>query len=114
MKKLPKLTQSGFDVKLSNYRKDEETFDENKMAKIKWFINVYLDKQKQINTDNSSYGLKHILEDHLGFYVSNGECIKAFIDCGFNVRPHGINAYFNVSKKDVKLVNAKRKTGMNI
>lgn len=120
MNKLPKLTMNGFDAEIcfakeyaQRGKKDEEINEED-LAPIESFINLYFEKQKKINLETSSYGLKHIIEDHLGFYVSNGQCIKAFINCGFKVKPVRINAYFNVSKKDVALVTAKRRTGMNV
>ena len=56
---------------------------------------------KTINRSDSSYSLKHIIEDLIGEYVSNGECIKAFIELGFNAAEQqgGLNA-LNIRAQD--------------
>lgn len=62
-------------------------------------------KIKTINTRNSSYGLKHIIENVLGkevdHYVSNGELILSALLAGFKMDNSRINPYFNMSKKDI-------------
>ena len=85
---------------------------ESKMGEIKSFILDNISKQKEINTVNSSYGIKQIIEKYLGFYVSNDECICAFTELGFNVLPDGINAYtyFNTCQNDIWGLNAKLNT----
>ena len=111
MRELPKLSHSGF---IGNNGNLEDIFDANKIEKIKCFIVENIGRRKTINRSASSYNLKHIIEDLIGEYVSNGECIKAFIELGFNVAEQqgGLNAYFNVSSADLAMIKHKRR--MNI
>ena len=109
-KKMPLITMNGFNSSLhsKNREKDEEINDAD-LHKIEEFIYKYFSQSEKMNLQCSSYGLKHIIERCLKTYVSNGQCIKAFINCGFKVKRFGLNAAFNVSKKDVKSVEAKCK-----
>ena len=55
-------------------------------------------RPKRIKKDDciGSYGLKHEIERRVGQYVSNGACIQAAIELGYNFwhRSGGINAHF--------------------
>lgn len=69
------------------------------------------EKSKRINSNHSSYGLKHTVERHLGAYTSNGELIAAMLLCGFKHRrnyfPSGKlmpNCSFNLSKNGYKFL----------
>lgn len=112
MRELPRLGLYGFINGKSTEK--EEVFDTAKIEKIKCFIVENIGRIKTINREISSYGIKHIIEDSVGEYVSNGECIKAFIELGFNVAEQqgGLNAYFNVSSADLAMIKHKRR--MNI
>ncbi len=92
------LYYSGFDVT------DERKLDAEKVKKITTFINSNFEKRKTINTDLSSYFLKHLVEDKIGEYVSNGELICAMIKCQFAYKrlPSSPNCYFNVKKTSLK------------
>jgi hypothetical protein len=53
----------------------------------------------------SSYYLKHVLEDHLRRYVSNGAFIVACIASDFVVEPYGdgsLNAGIGISRRDIQ------------
>jgi len=64
-----------------------------------WLIaNVAPIKTPQID----SYGMKHVVEDAVGDYVSNGELIAAALMAGYPMgHPHGPNVAFGMSKRDV-------------
>lgn len=68
---------------------------------------------KNINTNRSSYGYKHLVESWLNlfsqkywldheespnFYISNGAFIVAAIGEGYSTRRHDPNIYFNIGK----------------
>jgi len=106
MKELPELAHCGFwGKKSAEHEEKDMDFDTTKIEKIKCFIVENIRRTKGINRQITSYGLKHIIEDLIDDYdyVSNGECIKAFIELGFTVQPMrgGLNAYFNISMKDI-------------
>ena len=109
MRELPKLSHEGFINGKSTQK--EVFFDAAKIEKIKCFIVENIGRIKTINRSDSSYSLKHIIEGLIGEYVSNGECIKAFIELGFNVAEQqgGLNAYFNVSGADLAMIKHKRR-----
>jgi len=102
--KIPKnLSRSGFcnhDV--------PEWIDEERINNIVYVIRPIFKKIKSINYRVSSYGIKHDVERRMGHYVSNGELIASMIVLGFEYkRPTGsagINCYFNVSMKSLKLI----------
>lgn len=51
----------------------------------------------------SSYSLKHLVEDDLGRYVSNGEAIAAALVVGYPFRHvEGPNVLLGMSRRDVK------------
>jgi hypothetical protein len=56
---------------------------------------------KTINTKHTSYGLKHVAERALNFYISNDEFIEAMILEGFNAhyKCSKENSHFNISNK---------------
>ncbi len=56
-----------------------------------------------INNHHSSYGLKHMVEQDLGEYVSNGVFIAAAIHCGFpyKIVTDSPNVYFGISEKSL-------------
>lgn len=59
---------------------------------------------KTINRNNSSYGIKHLVEDSIGQYVANGELIIAMINCGYKYKQWSVsspNCWFNVSQKSI-------------
>jgi len=46
--------------------------------------------------------MKHVVEDAVGDYVSNGELIAAALMAGYPMgHPHGPNVAFGMSKRDV-------------
>lgn len=61
-----------------------------------------IDKSKKVGTKHSSYGLKHVLEEIIGDYVSNGAAICALIDCGYNITvgTSKRNVLFNMYERD--------------
>jgi hypothetical protein len=67
----------------------------------------FLDKNikhiKSINYNSTSYGYKHILEDNINHYVTNGLFIAAALACGYKMKyklDYGPNAFFAMSQKD--------------
>ena len=62
-----------------------------------------IDKLKNINYKHSSYGLKHIAENDIG-YITNGVFIAAAIHCGFEFKTEfgSPNVCFNMSEKSIK------------
>lgn len=62
---------------------------------IKWFA----EPTKGIRTRYSSYGLKHVVEEWSGHYVSNGAFIRAAELEGYRIKrasPESPNAFFNM------------------
>ena len=101
-----------YKVKLSdndNYRgyrfeyKDEEHFslsDEQREKLIKLCIGGFR-SARSFNQKHTSYGLKHIAEDILEFYVPNCEMKRAMIEAGFIADPYhlsSINWVFNIAE----------------
>lgn len=48
----------------------------------------------------SSYGLKHLLERYLGFYVSNLQAKTAFHILGYRRSRYDLNPFYNISKRE--------------
>jgi hypothetical protein len=53
---------------------------------------------------SSSYGLKHAVERAYDCYIANGTLIAAAIAEGFLVKRDGINAQFNITRKQPHLL----------
>lgn len=89
----------GFDVSIFENRETVEL--------LRPEIKKYFAKIKSVNRNHSSYGLKHIVERHLGTYVSNGELIYAMHLEGYKIFRETINCSFNVSESSIRhLTNA--------
>lgn len=57
--------------------------------------------KQSINFNHSSYGLKHLAEKELGFYISNGQLKYAMAMLGVNYsqRPNSPNCFYPLSEK---------------
>lgn len=84
-----------------------------KLAK-KAISEMGLRKIKNINRRKTAYGLKHVLEDYLMSntdrhrYISEGACIQAMIDFGFDKYVDKYNwTYFNVGQREITTVISK-------
>jgi hypothetical protein len=91
------LTQSEKKNALGNDKKDLLNRLEEFEKVCDWLSTKI--KIKSINTKRTSYGLKHLVEQELGCYISNGMLIVAAIHCGFKVKRKSHNAMFNISEK---------------
>lgn len=97
------LRRNGFQN--GNEEFDPSVFADSKVIDtLRFEIRKYFSKTKTFYRNSSSYGLKHIAEDHIGTYVSNGEFIYAMHLEGFRISRETINCYFNISKQDVDSV----------
>lgn len=65
---------------------------------IRSWIRSNCEKRRTINTDNSSFRLRPVIERGVRDYVSGGMCIVAFILEGYRLKRHkfGPNCCFNV------------------
>ena len=89
----------------STYKFEKSTFrNEEKIKRIREVIKLYFHKTKTINSDNSSYGLKHIVEKHLDFHVSNGELIYSMHLEDFIIDRKNIHCNFNIGKDGIRLL----------
>jgi hypothetical protein len=64
----------------------------------KW-IEYNTSRTKTIRPKLGSYQFKHIVERSCGVYISNGAFIQAAIELGYDYKPCGINADFNMIVK---------------
>ena len=64
-----------------------------------WLAQV--EKSEAINFRQSSYGLKHWVEQHSGLYCCNGAFIAAAIHHGFEFVQDGPNANFNFDEQSL-------------
>jgi hypothetical protein len=109
MSEYPELTYFGFGKinglgerwktdEFSQQRKELESASEQVEASRAW-IRMNCVKRKTINALIGSYSLKHVIEDAVNLYISNGACIAAFILEGYRVQHlagWGPNCAFNV------------------
>ncbi len=68
-----------------------------------WLVH-HVDGRQTVNSNAGSYHLKHLAEEDLGSYVSNGELIAATIIAGYSYRREGSgspNATFGMSARSI-------------
>lgn len=100
------LNDNGF--KKSDQYFIDEFKNHKKIELLRIEIRKYFVKTNTANKFHSSYGLKHILEKHIGEYVSNGELIYAMHLEGFKIYRQDINCLFNVRETSIRqLKNSK-------
>lgn len=90
------------------YEGEVLTLDITEQSIVKNFINVFFTASAHYSM-TTSYGLKHIVENAVGFYVSNADLKKAMDECGYKHKPceaqGEINWIFNVSQKRINMVH---------
>lgn len=105
MEKDMELVLQGVDIlrKLPNefdYHYKEENWkrysNEQQLMIRKW-IRFMFNHKKNINKVRSSYGLKHLCEETLGFYVHNDAIKKAMLLENFIAETGTVNWNFNIS-----------------
>lgn len=113
MKKLPLLTSNGImnpgiegskQNEEFNWRRQSLSEDTNSFEKVcQWLNDQGISKIKTMNRNHTSYGYKHMVEENLGGYISNGIFIAAAIHCGFDykITPGSLNVEFNISEKSI-------------
>ena len=77
---------------------------------LRW-IDDNLMRIGSINRSITSYGLKHLAERQLGFYVSNDKLKDSMIFAGFKfvaLNNNSVNLYFNVSQKSINKLKEKQ------
>ena len=80
-----------------------ETLNDQQRAELREWISANLQPRKTINRHHTSYGLKHIAERFLGFYVSNDDMKAAMVACGFEAKQVSeLNCSYNVSERSVR------------
>jgi hypothetical protein len=59
-------------------------------------------RTKTVNWRLSSYGLKHLAEEEVG-YITNGAFIAAAVHCGFPVKvsPDSLNVFIGISERSL-------------
>jgi hypothetical protein len=97
------LNLSGFQN--LNGKFNSEIFKDNETIELlRPVIRKYFRETKTIYRQSSSYGIKHVAENHIGTYVSNGELIYAMHLEGYKIKRDTINCCFNISGPDLRLL----------
>lgn len=66
---------------------------------IEW-IHDYIWPRKTPLHNNTSYGIKHILQNDTGIYLTNNQFKDAMMICGFDpVDPNALNWVYRISKR---------------
>jgi hypothetical protein len=113
--KVPELTDFGIglyergrglskeEYKLEFSRQQKELLDSTDAFERTCVWLSKIEKIKTINKRRSSYSLKHIAEEEIG-YITNGVFIAAAIYSGFNykIEYNYPNVYFGMSEKSIK------------
>ncbi len=100
---------NGFGFKNSTTKFEASVFKNNKIIEqLRPVIKKYFSPAKTVYKGSSSYGLKHIAEQHLDNYVSNGEFIYAMHLEGYNIERDDPNCYFNIKKGDINSLSSSK------
>lgn len=94
-KKIPNLSPFGFDYFPVQFSDDDIKAVRLCMAWIK----VHTRPLKTIRSEGS-YGLKHMVERKMNFYIPNGAFIAAALILGYKYERNGPNARFNFKVTD--------------
>lgn len=100
LNRYPDLTPNGFggsDLRAFSVAAERQVAQVQRLVA---HLRKYYPKGTQINTNTSSYGLKHDYERHTSEYVTNGVFILAALIAGYEHRVYGLNACFNVRHRN--------------
>lgn len=102
LNRMPNLSDSGFRV-WESFDDDRATLAQRggEFDKVREWIWRNFNAIRTMNHRHTSYGLKHLVENDLGFHISNGLFIAAMAGAGYRVDVIGHNARFNVSERSV-------------
>lgn len=91
----PYTNENGWEDKGLVTDKEKDVQD----AICRW-IRENLFPRKTPNMSHSSYGMKHILEDDIGIYLTNNEFKDAMMICGYKpVDENKLNWNYRISEK---------------
>lgn len=105
LKKEPLLSANGFETK----KRENSSTDLLNPYFLDQFVESYLwlaalSWRTTFNTAHTSYGYKHILENLIGKYISNGALIAGAVALGMPYQKinHSLNVYLPLYEKDIK------------
>ncbi len=95
-----------YDLPVFKYEQNKiENF--NKIPKIASYLMQNVRTRKTINKNHSSYTLKHIIENDVG-YITNGEFIMAALVAGYAMSSvNRMNPCFNMDNRDLDFIATK-------
>jgi hypothetical protein len=82
---------------LTYWRQSNDVPEAKEVELCKKWIKHNCLQTKTIRPKLGSYQFKHIVERNCGVYISNGAFIQAAIELGYDYKPCGINADFNMT-----------------
>lgn len=82
---------------------------------VNWIMHNLV-HMKKMNTSSTSYTLKHLMEDDIGLYVTNGMFICAMLAERYTARPikGGPNVNFNTRKAKITEIEKRLREGYTI
>jgi len=101
-------TRSERDAQFAQWRVELRESADHVAQLREWLVNN-ADPRKTVNDRAYSYKLKHLAEEELGSYVSNGEIIAAAILAGYSYEDVGLNANFGISQYSMKALEERRR-----
>lgn len=95
-----------YDLPVFKYEQNKiRNFD--KIPKIASYLINNIRTRKTINKNYSSYTLKHVIENDIG-YITNGEFIMAALVAGFTMSSvNMMNPSFNMDNRDITFISTK-------
>lgn len=95
-----------YDLPVFQYEQNKIT-NFNKIPKIVSYLRENIRVRKTINRNHSSYTLKHIIENDIG-YITNGEFIMAALIAGYQMsNVNRMNPCFNMDNRDIDFIATK-------
>jgi hypothetical protein len=90
------ILQHGFAAKKDLVQESEAPSEVQVEECKQWLRGFARKKNLPAGRCPNSYYLKHVMEDAIGTYVTNGAFIQAAVDLGFKYSSIGPNAYFHI------------------
>src|SRR6185503_7135161 len=91
------IVHEGFVPQITNPNEQHPPLPDQVKACQEWLLKYAKKKQKARGERLNSYYLKHLVEDSIGEYVSNGAFIQAALELGYQYeRIDGPNAYLHL------------------
>ena len=88
---------------MEQIKAEYDNLSKDMKERLNWWLNEFVRPEKHYNHQQSSYRLKHLFEQVVHEYLSNGQLKMAMLKAGYKpLDPTELNWHFKIRKVDIR------------